>query len=117
MPLYSPPIETDPVAGAALTSHTANVTDAHDVANRLNAQRLDQHTAPLAAVPLNGQRITGLADPTSAQDGATKNYVDVSIVGISWKQSARAASSVNVTAGAASLVVDGVTRSTATGCC
>jgi hypothetical protein len=50
MPLYSPPTETDPVAGAALTSHTANVTDAHDVANRLNAQRLDQHTAPLAAV-------------------------------------------------------------------
>jgi hypothetical protein len=109
MPLYSPPIETDPVAGAALTSHTANVTDAHDVANRLNAQRLDQFTAPLAAVPLNGQRITGLADPSSAQDGATKNYVDVAIVGISWKPSVRLASSVNVVAGAASLVVDGVT--------
>jgi hypothetical protein len=109
MPLYSPPTETDPVAGAALTSHTANVTDAHDVANRLNGQRLDQHTAPLAAVPLNGQRITGLADPTSAQDGATKNYVDVAIVGINWKQSARVAASSNVTAGAASLTIDGVT--------
>jgi hypothetical protein len=109
MPLYSPPTETDPVAGAALTSHTANVTDAHDVANRLNGQRLDQHAAPLAAVPLNGQRITGLADPTSAQDGATKNYVDVAIVGINWKQSARVAASSNVTAGAASLTIDGVT--------
>lgn len=29
-----------------------------------------------AALPMGGQKITGMADPTVATDGATKNYVD-----------------------------------------
>ena len=59
--------------------------------------RLDQIAAPTAAVPLNSQRITGLADPTGAQDAATKNYVDNVATGLDAKASVRVASTANVT--------------------
>jgi hypothetical protein len=37
--------------------------------------RLDQMSAPTAPVAFGSQRITGVADPTSAQDAATRAYV------------------------------------------
>lgn len=42
---------------------------------QVRASRLDQLAAPTAAVALNGQRLTGVADPTAAQDAATRAYV------------------------------------------
>lgn len=36
--------------------------------------RLDQLAAPTAAVAMNGQKITGLADPTAPQDAATQAW-------------------------------------------
>jgi len=39
------------------------------------APRLDQIPVPTAAVALNSQQITGLADPSGAQHAATQNYV------------------------------------------
>lgn len=54
--------------------------------------RLDQITLATAAVSLNSQRITSLADPSSAQDAATKQYVDTMASGLDAKQSARVAS-------------------------
>jgi hypothetical protein len=53
--------------------------------------RLDQIAAPTASVALNSQKITGLADPTAAQDAATKAYVDATAQGLDAKQSVRAA--------------------------
>jgi hypothetical protein len=53
--------------------------------------RLDQITAPTAAVSLNSQRITNLATPTAGTDAATKNYVDVAVQGLSQKPTAQVA--------------------------
>jgi hypothetical protein len=57
--------------------------------------RLDQLTAPTASVALNGQRITGMADPVSAQDAATQQWVNnlvaAQISGQDWKAAVRLA--------------------------
>ena len=62
----------------------------------VRANRLDQMAAPTAAVALNSQKITGLADPTNAQDAATKFYVDNAVVGIDWKSSVKVATTANI---------------------
>jgi hypothetical protein len=53
--------------------------------------RHDQISQPTADVAWNSKRITGVLDPSSAQDVATKNYVDGLQQGISWKTSVRGA--------------------------
>jgi hypothetical protein len=67
-------LATDPLARANHTgSQTASTISDFDTQVRTN--RLDQMAAPTAAVPLNAQKITGLADPTNAQDAVTLNYI------------------------------------------
>ena len=53
--------------------------------------RLDQVSAPTASVSLNSQRLTSVADPSAAQDAATKAYVDAVAQGLSPKESVRVA--------------------------
>lgn len=50
---------------------------------------LDALRAPVASVAFNSQKITGLADPSNPQDGATKNYVDAAIQGTPTKPAAK----------------------------
>lgn len=69
--------------------------------------RLDQISAPTAAVSLNSQRITNLAEPSGAQDAATKNYVDLAVTGLDFKASVRAISTGNITL-SGTQTVDGV---------
>lgn len=71
--------------------------------------------APTSAFSMNSQRLTTMADPSSAQDAATKNYVDLAVQGIAWKSAVRAATTANGTLASAyanGSVVDGVTLAT-----
>jgi hypothetical protein len=68
-----------------------------DFDTQVRLSRLDQMTAPTAAVTWNNQKITSLADPVNPQDAATKNYVDASATGLDVKASVRAASTASVT--------------------
>lgn len=53
-----------------------------DLAATILAYKLNQFAAPDAAVSLNSQKITNLADPASAQDAATMAYVQAQIANL-----------------------------------
>ena len=76
--------------------------------------RIDQLNAPTGPLSLNNQRVTNLADPTGAQDSATKAYVDALLQGFAWKDDVRVASTGNVPVASTGngAVVDGVTLAT-----
>lgn len=78
-----------------------------DFDTQVRTSRLDQMAAPTAAVAFNTQRITGLGDPSGAQDAATKAYVDAVKTGLDVKDSVRAATTANITLSAPQ-TIDGV---------
>jgi hypothetical protein len=64
-------------------------------------------TAPTADYGFAGYKITGLADPISAQDAATKQYVDSVAQGLDPKASCVAATTANITL-SGTQTIDGV---------
>jgi hypothetical protein len=69
-----------------------------DFDTQVRTSRLDQMAAPTASVSLNSQKITSLADPTAAQDAATKAYVDATAQGLDTKASVRVATTTTLPA-------------------
>ena len=74
-------LATDPLARANHTG-TQLAATVSDFDTQVRTSRLDQIAAPTASVALNAQKITGLADPTLAQDAATKAYTDLQITNL-----------------------------------
>jgi hypothetical protein len=67
-------LAVDPLARANHTG-TQTASTVSDFDTQVRTSRLDQMAAPTAAVALNAQKITGLADPTSNQDAVTLKYL------------------------------------------
>lgn len=89
---------------------TLTASKISDFDTQVRTSRLDQMAAPTAAVSLNSQQIKNLADPTQAQDAATKAYVDATKQGLDVKDSVRAATTANITLSGAQ-TIDGVALS------
>lgn len=97
-------------AGTTLSASdipTLTAAKISDFDTQVRTNRLDQLTAPTTSVSLNSQKITNLADPTGAQDAATKAYVDATKQGLDVKDSVRAATTGNITL-SGTQTVDGV---------
>lgn len=102
-------LATDPLARANHTgSQTASTIS--DLATTVQAYRLDQFASPTNNVSLGSNRITSLADPSSAQDAATKAYVDATKQGLDVKESVRVATTANITL-SSTQTIDGVSVS------
>lgn len=84
-----------------------------DFATAVRLNRLDQLAAPTAPVAFGGQKATGVADPTVAQDAATKKYVDDLFAGVAtgqvFKGLVRALAKTNITIATPGATIDGVT--------
>ena len=80
---------------------------------QVRTNRLDQMAAPTNPVAFNSQRASGLSDPSSPQDAATKAYVDAQIAGLvsgqTLKGTVRVSVNTNVNIASPGAALDGVT--------
>ena len=78
-----------------------------DFDTQVRTNRIDQIASAGADVSMGGYKITSVADPVSAQDAATKAYVDATKQGLDVKDSVRAATTANITL-SGTQTIDGV---------
>jgi hypothetical protein len=83
---------------AANGSGTAPAKDDHVHGFAPSGFALSAFGVPTSSVSFNSQKITNLLDPTSAQDAATKNYVDAATAGLNVHDQVTAATTANLTA-------------------
>lgn len=97
-------------AGAALGTAAVGTSLRYARADHVHAMpTFNQIGAATADVSLGSFKLTNVADPTNAQDAATKAYVDATKQGLDVKDSVRAASTVNITLSTPGATIDGVT--------
>ena len=90
-------------------------TKISDFDTGVRTNTLAEMAAPAAAVSLNSQKITNLADPTADADAANKGYVDGVGQGLDVKDSVKATTTANGTLASAfanGQTIDGVSLST-----
>lgn len=90
---------------------TLTASKISDFDTQVRTSRLDQMAAPTASVSFNSQKITNLANPTDAQDGATKNYVDSVSQGLDPKNSVRVATTANINLSSPGASIDSISLS------
>lgn len=95
---------TNTFSGSIVLSGTVSGTG---ISTYVLGKRLDEFAVPTSNVSLNSNKITNLADPTSAQDAATKAYVDAARSGLDVKASVRVATTATITLSGAQ-TIDGV---------
>jgi hypothetical protein len=100
----NPTIGAGKVTSAAILDGTIVIGDISTSSVRLNTIG-----AAAADINLGGFKVTNVADPASASDAATKNYVDNTTQGLDAKQSVRAASTANFNLAGGTTPIDGVT--------
>lgn len=94
------------------TTRTITMPDANVNLGEVNTSIQQNGSRAFTANQSMGSfKLTNMADPTLAQDAATKSYIDSLLDGRSWKQPARAASTANIDLAVAAdpSPVDGVT--------
>jgi hypothetical protein len=103
------PIASPTFTGVPAGPTAANGTNTTQLATTqfVMSTRIDQFVPPAVDVSWNSKKITGLLDPASPQDAATKNYVDNVSQGLDPKGSVRAATTADVTL-SGTQTIDGV---------
>jgi hypothetical protein len=99
------------------TNHTGTQTAStiSDFDTQVRTSRLDQMAAPTASVSLSSQKITNLADGTSAGDAINLGQLQSASLGLAWKDNVRVATTVAGTLATSfenGDTVDGITLAT-----
>lgn len=97
----------------ARANHTGSqlASTISDFDTQVRTNTLNQMAAPTADLSINNNKLTNVIDPTTEQEAATKNYVDnIAINGVKWKESARVATTANITL-SGEQTIDGVSTS------
>jgi hypothetical protein len=85
--------------------HNAKISD---FTTGVRTVRLDQMAVPTADVNFNSYKLINVADPVAQTDAATKQYVDTTATGLTFKQAVRVASTVSVNLAAPPTTMDTV---------